>query len=344
MIIDANLYWFDESIFSDSHLASRFLSEIPKVYGINGYMSEKEAIKQIVIEKPSGYQNLNYIQGDYVLEKQLADLDKAGVDKAVLKMPGCQEWMSVDMCRRFNDGMADYCKRSHGRLIPLAVVPPIASKECFDEIDRCRNVLKIQNIQLCAHYGNCYLDEEVFADFFEKLNEQKTTVYIHHVPVPVEHQKLIKYNNLRRSYGRCIDQTTAICREVFSGFFEKYPNLTFVHSMLGGGFFSIYNMIFPDKPKINDQAKRFDSDNENLKEICKKHIYFEMSHAAPWGKDALECAIKVLGADHIIFGSSYPVRYEWLEKGPDFINDLDVSDEDKELILFKNAMKLYDIK
>jgi hypothetical protein len=80
-----------------------------------------------------------------------------------------------------------------------------------------------------------------------------------------------------------------------------------------------------------------------MKERFSEHIYFELSHAQPWGKDQLECAVKVLGADHIIFGTSYPVRKEWLTGGPDFVKQLDISDEEKELILQKNAEDIYKI-
>ncbi len=345
MIIDANMYWFPESVFENDADLSDFLSEIPKTYGINGYLKVNDnGTKQIVIEKPTGYQNLNYVQGDYKVVKMLADLDAAGVDKAVLKLPGCHEWMSLRMCRIFNDGMADYQKQSNGRLIPVMVVPPLDSRECFDEIDRCRNELGMNAVQLCAHYGNYYLDDEQFAGFFAKLNEQKTTVYIHHTPVPVQYGSLYDYNNLRRSYGRCVDQGTAIGREIFSGFFEKYPNLTFVHSMLGGGFFAIANMLFPQQSKAKDQVQRFEVGQTNLKELFRRHIYFEMSHAQPWGKDALECAVKVLGADHIIFGTSYPVRREWLLDGPAFVQALDITDEEKDQILAKNAIDLYGIQ
>ena len=87
MIIDANMYWLPESLFADE-----FLAAIPTESQIYGY--EKQGTpgqpRQMVIEKPKGYPNLNYAQGDYLLEKQLADMDEAGVDKAVLKLPGCQ--------------------------------------------------------------------------------------------------------------------------------------------------------------------------------------------------------------------------------------------------------------
>ncbi|WP_099467597.1 amidohydrolase family protein [Konateibacter massiliensis] len=339
MVIDANMYWLPEAIFEEGE-TEKFLSEIPKEYGINGYLTEDEHIntKQITLEKPPGYQNLNYAQGEYMLETQIADMDEAGVEKAILKIPGCHEWLSLDTCKKFNDGMMEYAKRSKGRLIALAVVPPFASKACFEEIDRCRE-LGIKDFQLCAHYGENYLDSNIFQEFFEKLNEKVTTVYIHHTPMPVDYGSLYEYNNLRRSYGRCVDQSTAIGREIFSGFFDKYPNLTFVHSMLGGGFFSVANMMFPKK-SAGETVSRF-QESDTIKEQFQKHIYFEMSHAQPWGKEQLECAVSVLGADHIIFGTSYPVRKEWLTEGAEFVRQLNISSKDKELLLYQNAKRIY---
>ena len=165
--------------------------------------------------------------------------------------------------------------------------------------------------------------------------------YMHHTPVPVQFVSLTAYTNLRRSYGRCIDQATAIGRELFSGFFTKYPNIKLVHSMLGGGFFSYTSLWFPKKPKVKEAVSRFKDDNELIVEQLKNNVYFEMSHAQPWGKDQLECAVKALGPDHILFGTSYPVRPVWLLEGANFVRGLDISDEDKELILHGNAERLY---
>lgn len=342
MVIDANMYWLPESIFQEEE-AEKFLAEVPKAYGMNARFIKKEdsGIHQIAIEKPTSYHNLNYIQGEYILEKQLADMDEAKVEKAIMKIPGCHEWMSLHTCKKFNDGMYAHAKKSKGRCIPMAVVPPYASKACFEELNRCKE-MGFKGVQLCAHYGDYYLDDDLFKEFFEKLNEEKTTVYIHHTPVPVQYDSLYEYNNLRRSYGRCVDQTTAICRELFSGFFDKYPNLTFVHSMLGGGFFALEHMLFPHKEK-EASVNRFES-ADDIKTQFKKHIYFEMSHAQPWGKHQLECAIAVLGADHIIFGSSYPVKKEWLTQGTAFVESLAITREEKDMILYQNALRIYNIE
>ena len=342
-VVDANLYWFPETLFTDEKLAERFLSEIPAQYGIRGSLREnpETGVKQYVIEKPAGSENLNYVQGDYVLEKQLADMDKAGIEKAVLKLSCQQEWMSLDMCRMFNDGMAEHVKQSGGRMAGLGVVPPQGTPAVFREIDRCLDELHFGGLQLSAHYGNLYLDDGMFASFFAYLNKRGATCYVHHTPVPVQYDSLIAYTNLRRSYGRCIDQATAVGRELFSGFFTKYPNVKLVHSMLGGGFFAYTSLWFPKKPKVKEAVSRFRDDNELVVEQLKNNIYFEMSHAQPWGKAQLECAVQALGADHILFGTSYPVRPVWLLEGADFVRGLDISEEEKELILHGNAERLY---
>jgi hypothetical protein len=345
MIVDANMYWFPEEIFTNENLMRKFLAAIPAASGVYGYEKKDETkqLKQIVIEKPKGYQNLNYVQGDYLLEKQLADMDQAGVNKAVLKLPGCQEWLNLELCRQFNDGMADTVKKSNGRMAALAILPPWGTPECIHELERCRNELGMSGVQLCTHYGNYYLDNEAFAPFFQKLNELELSVYVHHSPVPVQYDSLYEYNNLRRQYGRCVDQTTAVGRELFSDFFDKYPRLKLIHSMLGGGFFAYCNMMLPQTPKQAEKISRFESGSDTLRKHMKDNIFFEMSQAQSWGKAQLECAVSVLGADHILFGSSYPVRPEWLFEGAAFVKQLNISEVDKDLIFCKNAETLYHV-
>ena len=338
MVIDANMYWVPESLFTNDDVLARFVSEAPQDENTVAYLKETDGVRQVIVEKPAGYEALNYAQGDYVLEHMLADMDEAGVDVAVLKVPGANEWMSLETCRFFNDGMADYARRSNGRMVPLAVVPALDfTPECAAEIDRCMVELGFAGVQLCSHYGDKYLDDPAFAPLFEKLNERAVTVYVHHVPVPVDCSSIVAYNNLRRSYGRCQDQVTAVGRELFSDFFVRYPNIKMVHSMLGS------EMLLPRPSKRADAVQRFQTDNGELAQRLHDHIFFEMSHAQPWGAAQLKCAIEVLGADHVIFGTSYPVRREWLLDGPAFVSGLGLSAKDQALVMGENAQRLYRI-
>lgn len=340
-VIDANVYWVPQELFHDPKIRDQFIRCVPREYGVAAFCSKIDnGDVEIRIEKPIGSENLNYFDSDYVLKKQLADMDTGGIDRAVMKLPGCQEWLTLELCRFFNDAAAEYAASSNGRLIPLAVVPPYGDEEVLKELDRCVNELHMPGVQMSAHYGTRYLDDPMFRPLLAHINELGIPVYVHHTPLPVDYSQLLDYNNLRRSFGRCQDQITAIGRELFSGMFSELPNLKMIHSMLGGGYFTFKEMLMPR----DSGGGRFQTAGlDNVRKWLKNNIFFEMSHSQPWGKENLETAVKLLGADHIIYGSSYPVKEVWMKEGAEFVRELEVSEEDKELMLGGNARRIYGI-
>ena len=195
---------------------------------------------------------------------------------------------------------------------------------------------------MAAHYGQLYLDDEAFKPQFKLLNELGVPVVVHHTPLPVDYGSILTYTNQRRQYGRCVDQGTAVGRELFSGMFEEFPNLKLVHSMLGGGFFAYANMLVPEKlPAFRDEVDRFDAQTEKIRGYLQRNIFFDVSGAPQWGKAQLECAVKVLGAEHILYGGSYPIRRDWFLQGVDYVRGLPIEERDKALILGGNAARLF---
>jgi predicted TIM-barrel fold metal-dependent hydrolase len=345
MIVDANMHWLPENIFKDETLLDSFINAVPCAYGEYARLIAIAGtnMQQIVIEKPKGTVNLNYAENQYDSKNQIKDMDSAGIDKAILRIPCWQEWLNLETCKIVNDELANHLRRYPGRFLALAVVPPWGTKESLREVDRCIKDLGFCGVQLAAHYGKLYLDEEEFIPYFTKLDQLGVPVVVHHTPLPVDYGSLAKYTNLRRQYGRCVDQATAVGRELFSGMFEKFPNLKLIHSMLGGGFFAYANMLAPRKEGVKEELERFDV-ADKVSGYLQRNIYFDMSGALQWGKDQLECAVKVLGADHILYASSYPLRQEWFTKGIGYVKSLKISEEEKNLMLGGNAVKLFSIK
>ncbi len=100
MIIDANMHWLPEDLFTDEALRDSFVSCVPNSdewYGCLKPMPGTD-LQQIVLEKPQGYENLNYAENQYDIEIQLKDMDEAGVGVGVLRVPCWQEWLSLDQC------------------------------------------------------------------------------------------------------------------------------------------------------------------------------------------------------------------------------------------------------
>jgi len=346
MIIDSNMHWLPENLFKDESLRDSFINCVPCAYGEYAKIATIPGtnLQQIVIAKPKGYENLNYAENQYDSKTQLSDMDEAGVNIAMLRMPCWQEWLTLEMCKIVNDRLADHVKRHPDRFRAIAVVPPWGTKECLYELERCIEELDFCGVQLAAHYGNLYLDQEEFQPYFKRLNQLNVPIVVHHTPLPVDYRSIVSYTNLRRIYGRCVDQATAVGREIFSGMFEKYPNLKLIHTMLGGGFFAFVNLLVPMKSDVKEEIERFDITANKVRGYLERNIYFGITHAPPWGKPQLECAVKVLGAEHILYGGSYPLRREWFLKGVEYVRSLQISEKEKSMILGENAIRLFKIR
>jgi len=292
LVIDANMHWLPENLFSDEHLLSSFIESVPREYGIHARMRPvpNKSCGQIVIEQPAGYKVLNYVEGQYSLAAQIADMDRAGIDKAVLRLPCWQEWLELETCKRVNDALAQHIKHYPGRLQALAVAPPWGSKAAFKEVARCINDLKFCGVQMAAHYGHLYLDEDDFRPYFKFLDGLGVPIIIHHTPLPVDYHSLLKYPNLRRQFGRLSAQGTAVGCELFSDLFDECGNLRLIHSMLGGAFFAFTEMLVPPGTG-QDAVDRFEDQSAKIRRGLKQNVYFDLSGAPQWVRPQLECAV-----------------------------------------------------
>ena len=169
---------------------------------------------------------------------------------------------------------------------------------------------------------------------------------MHHTPGQNSFKNFQDYTVLRRELGRVTVQATAVGREVYSGMFEKWPNLKFIHTMFGGNWFALQELLAPHVSKKKKEAMNRLATNvarEDYYEFLDKNIFFDATHPMSWGKAELECAVKVCGADHILLGSSFPVFYEWMARSKASIEELDITEEERNLILGGNAQRIFNI-
>ena len=83
-------------------------------------------------------------------------------------------------------------------------------------------------------------------------------IIVHHTALPVDYGSILDYVNLRRPFGRCIDQMTSVGRIMYSGMLDELPNLKFIHTMMAGGLFAYTPLITPKKSKVATDMERFD--------------------------------------------------------------------------------------
>jgi len=345
-VVDINIHHLPEDLFTNEKMLNGFLDSAPRGFGeIASVVTMEDGKRQLILEKPKGYPNLNYVEGDYSAEAKLKAMDEAGVDYGIMRVPVWQEWLGIETCRAVNDNAAEIVKASGGRLFATACVPPWGGRESIYELERCIGDLGVVGVQLACHYGQLYLDDEVFKPYLKVLNDKGLPVIVHHTPLPVEWRSVIDYQNLRREFGRIVDQATAVGRELFSGMFEEFPDLRLVHTMLGGNWFANTELLTPHAPNKAESMIRLSSTGgDRIKQYLERNIFFDLTHPHSWGKVQVEAALQVNGADHYLFGSSFPVFRSWMNQGVEFVqHELDISDADREAVLSGNAKRLFDL-
>jgi predicted TIM-barrel fold metal-dependent hydrolase len=345
MIIDINMHALPEELFTNRTMLESYIRIVPRAYGEYAHLDTMPGTgeEQIVIEKPKGYPNLNFSKNAVDVSARLEIMSQAGLDKAILRTPCWQEWFDLEMCRHVNDCMSQLVEQNPDKFLAVATVPPWGDKGCIDEVERCIHKLGFVGVELASHYGTLYLDDESFRPYFKKLNELNVPIVVHHTPLPVQYDSIYHYANVRRSIGRCVEQLIAVNREIFSGLFEECPNLKMIHTMLGGAFFAYTDQIAIRKSGEREEHERFD-ESTKIRNYLEKNIFFDISTPVAWSKAQLECAIQTMGADHILYGSSYPIRMDWVLNGVKHIESLAITDEEKDLIFCANAQRLFNIK
>ena len=183
-VIDDNMHFLPTDLFTNEKVLNGFLYSAPITMGVKAYLDKTpDGTKtQVVLATDSGEEILNYVEGDYTLETKIQAMDDAGVDIAMLRMPVWQEWLPLEICKIVNDQAADMCKRSEGRLVANAVVPPYGRPEDIAELKRCVEELGMIGVQFACAYGNKFLDDELFAPMMKVLNEMKLPAVVHHTP------------------------------------------------------------------------------------------------------------------------------------------------------------------
>ena len=275
-------------------------------------------------------------------DQRIRDMDAAGVDIAILSASLGIEQLPEELgCReaiRIHDALAQAISRYPTRLKGYAVLNVKNVDRAMAELTRCRQELGFVGWNAFSNYGERRLDDPELVPLFEKAVELGMFVYVHPT-VPICPQ----YHGLgpalaTSGLGFAVDVATAVSRLIFSGIFDKLPDLKVIIGHSGEAFPFLLQRL-----DDADERTRWAARSLNQK---KPSDYFKtniwVTTSGNFSLPAFRCAYDAFGIDHIMFGTDYPM--EDMLKGVRFVDQLPISLEGARKLYHGNAAAYFGIQ
>ena len=258
---------------------------------------------------------------------------------------------SPELARLANDGMAEIVA-SHPDRFPgfVASLPMNNPEAALREIDRALDELGATGVQVFSNVAGRPLDEPEYQLVFDRMAARGLPVWLH----PARPASFPDYAAEKRSkydlwwaFGWPYETTIAMGRLVFSGIFDRHPDLRIITHHLGAML-----PYFEARAGggLDQLGSRTDDpeDGAALRRLRRRPLdYFRMFYGdtALFGAHrAMECGLAFFGADRVLFGTDMPFDPE---QGPGFIRDtiaamerMRATDEERAKIYEGNARRL----
>jgi aminocarboxymuconate-semialdehyde decarboxylase len=279
----------------------------------------------------------NIVVGPHIdIGERLKGMDKAGIDMQVLTLttPSVERETpetGKKLAMLANDGYRDIIEKHPERFTALAALPlqdPIASAE---ELERSVTELGLRGGTLMSNINGTPLDSGGLDPVFEMAVKLDVPLYIH--PTSPINSKAMEDYRLVPILGFGVDTSLAVLRLVFSGMLEKYPKLKLVASHLGG----VYPYL---RGRIDTGYNAYPECKVNISKPPSHYLKKVFTDSIIYDNDVLMSTLAFNGPEMLVLGSDDPHQIGDIEHAVSRINQLDISDHDKQLILGENARKL----
>ena len=233
------------------------------------------------------------------------------------------------LSRLLNDDIADVVQNNPKRFVGLGTIPMQDEKLAVKELERCIQDLRFPGIQIGSNINGKNLSSQKFFPIFEAAADLGSCIFVH--PWNIMGKNQMEKYWLPWLVGMPAETSRAICSMIFSGIFEKLPNLRVAFAHGGGAFPATIGRIQhgydsrPDLCAIDN--------NVDPTDYLGKFWIDSLVHDF----DMLEFLLKKVGNKKIALGSDYP--FPLGEKMPGLlIKNSNLSKTTKENLLYKNAL------
>jgi len=279
--------------------------------------------------------------------ERLDGMDSNGIQLAILSLnaPAVQAILdtnhAIDVARRANERIAAAVAKHPKRFAGFAALPMQDPDAAAKELSRCvteygfKGALVNGFTQKTVADSAIYYDIPEYRDFWATVSQLDVPFYLHpRMPIPARAQPYEGHPWLMSSpWGFAVETSIHALRLCGSGLFDQFPNLKICVGHLG-------EHIPYDLWRIDARMKfspRGYTGKRYLGEYFKEHFFVTTS--GNFCDPSFQCALEVMGADHMFFSADYP--FEKMEDAAKWFDSTPLSDAQRFQIGRSNAIKLF---
>ena len=295
---------------------------------------ERDAQGRLLIHYEGDY---NIVVGPHIdIEDRLKAMDRCGIEMHVLTLttPSVEREVpekGVKLAELANDGFSQVVEKYPERFQAFAALPLQVPEAAAEELERAVKELGLRGGTLMTNVDGKPLDLDEFMPVYEKAVELDVPLFLH--PTSPINSKAMEDYRLVPILGFGVDTSLAVLRLVFSGVLKKLPRLKLIASHLGG----VYPYL---RGRIETGFNAYPECKVNIDEPPSTYLKKIWMDSIIYDEDVLMSTLAYTGAEKIVLGSDHPHQIGDMANAVGRIERLDISDEDKERILWKNAAEL----
>jgi predicted TIM-barrel fold metal-dependent hydrolase len=285
--------------------------------------------------------------GDFLLdalldlgEQRLSKMDACGIDMQALSLsaPGLEQLnpaVGTDLSRKANDALAAVIQKYPDRFLGYAALAPKRPQEAAAELQRAVKDLGLIGWNTHSNFGDSYLDAQVYWPILEMAAKLEVPVYLHPTVPAIPNAWTYGFALAGAPFGFGLETALCMMRLIYSGVFDRYPGLKIILGHLGEALPFLFKRIDwayvrPFDPEARPKLEKKPS------EYLKHNVFITTS--GNYYTPAFMCTYAAMGIDRILLGTDYP--YEDTQECMQFLEQLPISEAEKEMVYFRNAGKL----
>lgn len=264
-------------------------------------------------------------------ETLISSIEEGGTAARVISTPlefiaDADGNVSPGTIRRMNDALAELVSRHPGRLYGLATVDAYSGEDGARELTRSVNELGLRGVFVESAKGDLLPDAQEAAPTFAAAAALGVPVFMHPVADPQMNERFKQYGRLGARLTRSTINSAALFAMLEGGMFDRLPNLQVVVTGLALGGVLLAGTFGDGSRLCKETPKR-----------SRRHVYIDTTGLHPV---TLRAAVDLLGSDHVLMGTDWPVVAETSERMQSALSACGLSSAEQQLVASGNALRL----